>query len=110
VRRALASRYQGSWDDLARQAEDDSETDHGLAPWWIAPGAVVRRHVVEMPLSERKERLRRLKRRRVLYRLALGQPDQEDLVDELERALAGRDVADWALELSPWFAGRSRHG
>lgn len=95
------------WDAMAEHAQDaEGSGGHGLSPWWITSAAELRRHFLDVPLSERRARLRRLKRRRVLYRLALGQPDQEDLVDELDRTLGELDPAEWALDLSPWSRAR----
>ena len=104
VRRALVSRYEGQWDSLEHSAAGCSDGGHGLSPWWNTEGAVVRRHILEVPLSNRQLHLKRLKRRRVLYRLALGQPDQHDLIKDLERSFANmEELPKWALDLSPWF-------
>lgn len=101
VRRALAdalgdralseARRQGvsPWDVLARDAETTYGDDSGLSPWWTMPGTEVKRHLFALPQSRDLDRFERLRNQRLLYRLALGQPDQEDLVD----LLASRDVA-----------------
>lgn len=46
-------------------------------------GAELKRHLFALPQSRDIDRFARLKTQRLLYRLALGQPDQEDLVDLL---------------------------
>ncbi len=91
------------WARLAVEAERLRSTDEsGLTPWWLYPKARVSRVVFDVPLSEANARFDDLRRRRMLYRLTLGQPDQEDLV----RALHGRFTEDEAraatINLSPW--------
>ncbi|MFY3863914.1 helicase [Achromobacter xylosoxidans] len=72
------------WDLIARDAETafaDDET--GLSPWWAMEGADLKRHLFALPQSRDIDRFAKLRTQRLLYRLALGQPDQEDLVDLL---------------------------
>lgn len=72
------------WDFIARDAETafaDDET--GLSPWWSMEGADLKRHLFALPQSRDIDRFAKLRTQRLLYRLALGQPDQEDLVDLL---------------------------
>ena len=64
--------------------------------------AKVRRIVFDVPLSEAKQRFEQLKEQRMLYRLALGQPDQEDLVRALRGRLSADEVRAAAINLSPW--------
>ena len=40
----------------------------------------------------------------MLYRLALGQPDQDDLVRALRGRLSADEVRAAAINLSPWAA------
>lgn len=99
ARKALES----PWTRLAAAANAEWSTDAaGLAPWWLYPTARVRRLVFNVPLSEANARFDDLNEQRMLYRLTLGQPDQESLV----RALRGRFSAEEAraatVNLSPW--------
>lgn len=56
-----------------------------LWPWWVYPGAAkIDRSVPCLPLSKDQGRERTLQRQRALYRLAFGQPRQEDLVRLLD--------------------------
>ena len=56
-----------------------------LWPSWVFPGpAKVQCWVPYYPLSKEIERADRMRRDRALYRLAFGQPRQEDLMDLLE--------------------------
>ncbi len=93
VRRNVAQRYGMSvlqsaagdlWEalfELARRDRGEGVTD--LVPFWIYPledGATIERHVPALPLSREVERLERLRRSLVVYRMVFGQPRQEDLV------------------------------
>jgi hypothetical protein len=89
--------------DAARAAS----TEHGdFAPYWVYPGpAKVERHVLPYPLSRDGLRLAQLKDDLALYRLAFGQPRQEDMLELLRRrGVTGHQVAS-ALDLRP--GGRS---
>jgi hypothetical protein len=117
IRRALAeevgesalrctSEHGGSpWCHLESLAERGHCDRSGLSPWWLLKGAGIRRTVLALPQSRDIERFRRLQRQRLLYRLALGQPDQEDLVEMLSRADEGKIEVLVALtiNLSPFF-------
>ncbi len=91
VRRALASslsplpRDASPWRQLA---ELQTERAQGLSPWWICPGAQVRRTVFVPPFSRLSEDLESLREQLSLYRLALGQADQEALMHALQRRVA----------------------
>lgn len=72
------------WDAIAATANEvfkDDET--GLTPWWTLPGAELKRHLFALPRSRDIDRYAKLKMQRLLYRVALGQPDQEDLIELL---------------------------
>lgn len=93
------------WSNLAGRAEVAHADDPaGLAPWWICQGARIERLVFDVPLSEARQKLERLKTQRLLYRLALGQPDQEDLVHALHGRVGAEDAVRATLVLSPWRA------
>lgn len=72
--------------DLARDSRPMGSTD--LIPYWIyetAGGARVERRVPMLPFSREEGRLERLKASLAVYRLAFGQPRQEDLIAHLRR-------------------------
>lgn len=72
------------WDIIARDADKAFADDKtGLSPWWAMEGAELKRHLFALPQSRDIDRFAKLRTQRLLYRLALGQPDQEDLVDLL---------------------------
>jgi hypothetical protein len=55
----------------------------GMSPWWQLSGATIQRYVFRLPMSRDIERFKRLQEQRLIYRLALGQPNSEDLVASL---------------------------
>jgi hypothetical protein len=70
--------------DRARADRDADATD--LIPYWIYPfegGSQIDRYVPALPLSRDSARLEALLRSLVVYRAAIGQPRQQDLVDYL---------------------------
>lgn len=73
----------GPWDIIGLKAETEFGDETGMSPWWTMPGANLKRHLFALPQSRDIDRFARLKSQRLLYRLALGQPDQEDLVELL---------------------------
>jgi hypothetical protein len=76
------------WDALFEAAARPRTSDErDIVPYWVYPGkAKIERHVPMLPLSKDADRYRRLQRSLALYRMVLGQPRQEDLVE----LLAGR--------------------
>jgi len=98
------------WDVIAREANTSYGDETGMSPWWIMPKAELKRHLFALPQSRDVRRFARLRNQRLLYRLAMGQPDQEDLVD----LLAGHDIESarelrkLALDLSA-FSHRDRN-
>ena len=76
------------WEALAKRAESvpcDEALSGGLSPWWVLDGARVDRVVFDVPISESQAQFEKLKAQRLLYRLALGQPNQADFVRVLEK-------------------------
>ena len=57
-----------------------------LFPYWVFPGdATIERHVPQLPLSRDSHRYTQVRDTLTLYRLAFGQPRQEDLLALLAR-------------------------
>lgn len=81
--------------------------DHGseLVPYWLLDGPTkVERHVLSLPFSRESTRLGWLNRSVALYRLAFGQPRQDDLLSILDRAaseLAPEDLDRIQISLRP---------
>jgi hypothetical protein len=121
IRRAIASQ-------LARQAMDDRQDgespwmrieslanatmsdESGLAPWWVCKNGTVNRYVFDVPTSEQEHWLHWMKEQRLLYRLALGQPNQEDLLEILSSKVGmdPQSIRQAVVNLSPWFRAHNK--
>ena len=109
---AMASRQSGEspWARIASMADLSMSDPSGLAPWWVCKDGTVTRYVFDVPTSEQKHWLHWMKEQRLLYRLALGQPNQEDLIEILSSKV-GMDldsVRQAVVNLSPWFRDNPR--
>jgi hypothetical protein len=105
--KALKERLQDEspWARIAAIANETMSDESGLAPWWVCEGGEVTRHVFDVPMSEQKHWLYWMKEQRLLYRLALGQPNQEDLIEVLysKVELKSEGIRRAVINLSPWF-------
>jgi hypothetical protein len=99
------------WDIMARQADVTFGDESGLSPWWTMPDAALNNHLFALPQSRDLDRFERLRNQRLLYRLALGQPNPEDLVDLLSdhEAASGDALKALTLDLSA-FSCTHREG
>ncbi|MBD2760541.1 hypothetical protein IEE94_13595 [Yimella sp. cx-573] len=64
----------------------DAADDHGsgMRPWWVYPGkSTIQRLVPMLPMSLDEGRLRDLVKATTLYRMAMGQPRQAELLEVL---------------------------
>jgi len=102
---AMLKANESPWSHIAWLADQHLCDKSGLAPWWVCKGGNIERLVFEVPTSEQNHWLHWMKEQRMLYRLALGQPNQEDLLEVL--ASQGTTNADElrraVVNLSPWF-------
>ena len=94
------------WELLFRLAEDAARAageTTGLVPHWIASGEHrVERHVPLLPYTAEVDAIKRLKRQLAAYRVAFGQPRQEELITLLDHAgLHVNQLEDWAIDLRP---------
>jgi len=92
--------------DAACQDRDPSESE--IVPFWVYIGkgdAKIERYVPALPLSRDLTQFAVLKRSLVLYRLAFGQPRQEDLIEYLADQMESEDlerlVKELRIDLSP---------
>ena len=116
IRRAIAAQLakqametrnstESPWARIEKLANQNMSDDSGLAPWWVCKDGNVSRYVFDVPTSEQKHWLHWMKEQRLLYRLALGQPNQEDLIEILS-SKAGMEpdqMRQAVVNLSPWF-------
>ncbi len=88
------------WSALGEQADQKFSDDaSGLSPWWFCPGEQIERVFVVLPQSRQTIKFDQLSHLRWLYRLALGQPHQQDFIETvMELAQDGRQ--EYALSLS----------
>lgn len=79
----------------------DGETE--IFPYWVFPGgeagAMIERHVPTLPLSQDVGRLDTLLKAVASYRLAFGQPRQEELLRLLQDRIGAEELAALASEL-----------
>ncbi|MBA3440625.1 MAG: hypothetical protein H0T92_12215 [Pyrinomonadaceae bacterium] len=116
VRRALAERLRtltlydagentSPWVILAAHAENEFRQDaSGRSPWWTCPGESIDRLFVVLPQSWQTNRFDQLCHQRWLYRLALGQPHQQDFIENVAK-LPDDGRQQFALCLSAWKSG-----
>ena len=90
------------WSTLAAHASEKFAHDaSGRSPWWTCPGEKIDRLFVVLPQSRQTARFNQLGRQRWLYRLALGQPHQQDFIETVSKLPEdGRE--QFALCLSAW--------
>ncbi len=96
------------WAELASRADKEPSLNDGsgLKPWWILPGAEVQNIIFSVPTSEQEARFKLLQEQVLLYRLALGHPNQEDLLEVL-RGVPGINedqIRGACLDLSAYFS------
>jgi hypothetical protein len=74
------------WEELFRLAKETIGDEDELVPYWLVPDGryQIERHVPLYPLSREHARFDDLKQKLALYRLAFGQPRQDDLLAYLQ--------------------------
>lgn len=74
------------WSYMFERARSKSDAHADIVPYWIYEGAVrIERRVPMLPFSREVTRLEWLKQSLTVYRLAFGQPRQDDLLEYLAR-------------------------
>ena len=110
VRQNIASKYQheATWEAMfekAVQTEKGSFSD--LVPYWClteSESATVKieRIVPMYPMSQDRVKYTRLIKILSLYRLTLGQPRQEELIELLDKEISNVDSNELFIDLSPY--------
>lgn len=102
---ALRSGARDPWTAAFDAAEDGRPSGcDDLYPYWVFPGPfTIERHVPQLPLSRDHHRYQQVRNTLTLYRLAFGQPRQEDLVTLLRNynGPVPRDGATGLVDLRP---------
>lgn len=101
---ALAAPDPDPWSaafSAARSSRQPGQND--LVPWWVYPGeARIERWVPSLPLSREIDRARTLQEQRAVYRLAFGQPRQEDLMAIVAaQELSEEEITALTIDLRP---------
>jgi len=99
---ALSAAGSDPWEALfAEGTRNRAKHENDLVPSWIFVNgpARIQRVVPMLPLSRDEARLAMLKRSLAAYRLAFGQPRQEDLIAFLDRALGQEELDRLSDEL-----------
>ena len=104
---------EGHWQDVLasddgrawRAAFDAALGTHNdlgeFSPWWVYPGSArIHRVLAQYPLSRDIDKYDRLRNALTLYRLTLGQPRQEDMVDMLAKRGVDGDAVP-TIDLRP---------
>lgn len=80
----------------------------GIVPFWIFEienGYKIYRHIPAVPMSRELEKLESLHSSLAVYRLAFGQPRQEDLIEYLQSRvdynLNLEELLKYRIDLSP---------
>ena len=97
--------WETMFDHAARQYGGN---ESGLRPYWIFEtegGDKIMRRLINQPLSIDMQRYARLQRNLALYRMAFGQPRQEDIIRYLETQYSAEDAERisqaWQISLAP---------
>jgi hypothetical protein len=115
VRLNLAERFAGAlrtsggqrdpWTLMFTAAHQQAERPGDMEPFWILEGtSKIERYALTLPFSREAALLGWLKRSVALYRLAFGQPRQDDLISFLEatdEAFADFDLSELQISLRP---------
>ena len=96
------------WCAIEQEAELRLADQSGLAPWWVFPGGSIQRYVFDVPTSEQRTWLKWVQEQRLMYRMTMGMPNQEDLVRILmsDEATSASTIRGNSVNLSPWFSGK----
>jgi hypothetical protein len=100
------------WKLMFERARSEAAVDTDLIPYWIYEGSVrVERRVPMLPFSREVTRLAWLKRSLTVYRLAFGQPRQDDLLDYLQTltgdGMEASLLSELQIRLEPDVSGNS---
>jgi hypothetical protein len=69
--------------EIVRIANSDQVDVRGLCPWWLLRDTGVTPYIFKLPQGRDEARFETLQEQRLLYRLALGQPNRGDFINLL---------------------------
>lgn len=99
------------WDHILKKANDffKSEDESGISPYWSFPSKIkvsnkIESIVPEFPFSKDQNKLDNIYNVIELYRIALGQPNQEAVLNSLlGSGLDKKQLKELEMSLSPYF-------
>lgn len=111
VRQNIAHRYgdEKTWDEMFKKATEIEKGEHpDLVPFWSLTDSAntkvkIERIVPMYPMSQDRLKYNRLIKVLSLYRLTLGQPRQEELLEVINRETAGEIDERLFMNLSPYY-------
>ncbi|OOY26468.1 hypothetical protein BMI90_17640 [Thioclava sp. L04-15] len=93
------------WQTMFQTALDRAVRPGGMEPFWLLDGTIrIERYALNLPFSREAALLGWLKRTVALYRLAFGQPRQDELISFLEgldRSKEHIDLSELQINLRP---------
>lgn len=106
---AFESQAADPWNAMFNTADKDPDTEStDMVPYWIYRSnnrASIERHLPHLPYTKDKQKIEALRKSLTLYRMAFGQPRQEDLVrflsDHLDEDDVDRVVGNLQINLEP---------
>lgn len=118
IRQSIAEKYgnikyhNDIWEEMFRYAEKHEAGECELIPYWCLPNDQkykIERIVPEYPLSRDIGSYERLIQILSLYRLSLGQPRQEELLETIfQNAGSNEDLKELFINLSPFYRKERR--
>lgn len=115
VRRNIAKLYKSTfkWDDMFERASEELKGNNPeMVPYWYLPlndehfknikTEMIERIVPMYPMSEDESRYSRLIKVLSLYRLTMGQPRQEELLQMLDGKISPEQMKQLLFDLSPF--------
>ena len=111
--------WENMFDEADKQWRKESSTNYSeMVPYWCLPKEIIRRHSGELeyierivplyPMSLDEIRYRHLIDVLSLYRLTMGQPRQEELLQLLEGKVTKEEMQELLFDLSPYSRNKKK--
>ena len=108
---AAGEPWSAMWKAGTEAARSDTSAGDGMSPSWVSPGPHrIHRHLPHLPLGAENADIGPLLRRVARYRLTLGQPDPEQLLEVLSASAAIDEALarELVIDLTPQDESKSR--
>lgn len=111
--------WENMFDEADKQWRQESSTDYSeMVPYWCLPKEIIREHANDLeyierlvplyPMSIDEIRYKRLIEVLSLYRLTMGQPRQEELLQLLEGKVTSEQMQKLLFDLSPYSRSKRK--